>query len=90
MDEKLVDSKNTNYLMSIAEDKGKYSIAWVELTTGDFCVSSCTKAQVANEISRLNPKEILIPYKFSNDPIITNSKRYSLLELIIYTITTVA
>ena len=75
MDEKLLDSKNTNYLMSIAEDKGKYSIAWVELTTGDFYVSNCTKTQVTNEISRLNPKEILISYKLSNNPIITNSKK---------------
>ena len=75
MDEKLLDSKNTNYLMSIAEDKGRYSISWVELTTGDFYVSNCTKAQVTNEISRLSPKEILISYKLSNNPIITNSKK---------------
>ena len=74
MEEKLLDSKNTNYLTSIAEEKGNYSIAWVELTTGDFYVTTCSKNQLINEISRLSPKEVLVSYKFSSDPIFVNYK----------------
>ncbi len=74
MEEKLLDSKNTNYLTSIAEEKGNYSIAWVELTTGDFYVTTCSKNQVVNEISRLSPKEVLVSYKLSSDPIFMNYK----------------
>jgi DNA mismatch repair protein MutS len=74
MDDQLLDPKNTNYLMSIAENHNSFSISWIELTTGEFYVSSCSKAQIINEISRLSPKEILIPEKLSDDPNLLNSK----------------
>jgi DNA mismatch repair protein MutS len=74
MDDQLLDPKNTNYLMSIAENHNSFSISWIELTTGEFYVSSCSKAQIINEISRLSPREILIPEKLSDDPNLLNSK----------------
>ena len=67
MDNNLLDSKDMNFLMSIVEYKNTYAIAWIELTIGDFCVSTCSYAQIINEISRLQPKEILIPQKLSAD-----------------------
>ena len=67
MNSALLDSKNSNFLLSIANYKNNYSIAWVELTASDFYVSDCTYTQVINEISRLNPKEILIPNKIKDN-----------------------
>ena len=74
MDDQLLDPKNTNYLMSIAENHNSFSISWIELTTGEFYVSSCSKTQILNEISRLSPKEILIPERLGDDPSLLNSK----------------
>jgi len=74
MDDQLLDPKNANYLMSIAGHNNLFSISWIELTTGEFYVSNCSKTQIINEISRLTPKEILIPKKLSDDQSILNSK----------------
>ena len=63
MEDNLLDPKSPNYLMAIAEYKSTYAIAWIELTTGEFYVSNCSKIDIKNEISRLSPKEIIISQK---------------------------
>ena len=68
MEGNLLDPKSMNYLMAIAEYKNTYATAWIELTTGDFYVSNCNKTNIKNEISRLNPKEIIISQKHINAP----------------------
>ncbi|WPX97168.1 MutS N-terminal domain-containing protein [Candidatus Bandiella euplotis] len=66
MEDNLLDPKSMNYLMAIAEHKGTYAVAWIELTTGEFFTSNCGESSVINEISRLNPKEIIVSQKYMN------------------------
>jgi len=74
IDENILDSKNPNYLMCVAENKGRYAVSWVELTTGEFKVIKCNKLQITSEISRLNPAEILISAcMLSDSTFITNA-----------------
>ena len=67
MEDHLLDPKSPNYLMAIAEYKDTYAITWIELTTGEFYVSNCNKIHIKNEISRLNPKEIVISQKHATE-----------------------
>ena len=67
MEDNLLDPKSPNYLMAVAEYKSNYAVAWIELTTGEFYVSNCNKINIKNEISRLNPKEVIISQKHASE-----------------------
>ena len=67
MEDHLLDPKSPNYLMAIAEYKNTYAIAWIELTTGEFYAINCNKNNIKNEISRLNPREIIISQKHASE-----------------------
>jgi DNA mismatch repair protein MutS len=59
-DDELLDPKTPNYLASIVEVGGKIGLAWVELSTGRFSLSGLLRTELADEIARLNPAEILV------------------------------
>lgn len=64
MEDNLLDPKSMNYLMAVAEHKNTHAVAWIELSTGEFYTSNCcSRANIVNEISRLNPNEIIISQK---------------------------
>ena len=67
IEDNLLDPKSPNYLMAIAEYKGNYAVAWIELSTGEFYVSNCNKIHIKNEISRLSPKETIISQKHASE-----------------------
>jgi len=59
-DDDLLDPRTANYLASIVEVGGKLGLAWVELSTGRFSLTSLMRTELIDEIARLNPAEILI------------------------------
>jgi len=61
-DGKLLDSTRNNFLGSLCSDAGRFGLALVDLTTGDFKVAELRNAeQLANELARVRPAEIIVP-----------------------------
>ncbi len=52
--------KTANYLAAIVEVGPKLGLAWVELSTGRFSLTGLLRTELADEIARLNPSEILL------------------------------
>ncbi|HID27749.1 MAG TPA: DNA mismatch repair protein MutS [Methanosarcinales archaeon] len=64
IEDSLLRSKDSNYLMSILKTKKKVGIAILEVSTGEFLVSEFEvkeNHELFNEIERFQPAEILIP-----------------------------
>ncbi|MCX7886340.1 MAG: DNA mismatch repair protein MutS [Verrucomicrobiae bacterium] len=61
-DGKLLDSTRNNFLAALCSDGKRFGLALVDLTTGDFKVTELDKTdQLANELARLQPAEIIVP-----------------------------
>lgn len=60
-EEALLDSRNENLLVAIAEHKGRYGLATAELSSGRFTVSELDSlTEVQAELARLQAAEILL------------------------------
>jgi DNA mismatch repair protein MutS len=59
-DDSLLDPKTPNYLAAIVESGNKLGLAWIELSTGRFCLASLLRTELADELARLSPAETLI------------------------------
>ncbi len=55
-----LDARTSNYLAAVVEVRGKLGLAWVELSTGRFSLTCVGRTELADEIARLNPSEILV------------------------------
>jgi len=64
----LLDGKKSNFLCAIAAHDGKVSVAWIDISTGDFFCSDSSKQNLISDLARISPKEILIPAKLWNSP----------------------
>ncbi|MFQ3307602.1 MAG: DNA mismatch repair protein MutS [Candidatus Midichloriaceae bacterium] len=67
MEEGVLENKGVNHLISIAKYKDEYAIACVELTTCEFFTINCQSKDLFTELSRLQPKEIIISEKDFED-----------------------
>src|SRR5258708_2323656 len=72
LDEKALEKKENNYLISLAVDEKKVAMTISDISTGYFAtteISTETKDQIIkNEIARIHPKECILPEKLYNDP----------------------
>ena len=59
-DDELLDPKTANYLAAVVEAGSKLGLAWVDLSTGRFSLTGLMRTELADELARLNPSEILI------------------------------
>ena len=75
-DDALLDAKRDNVLLAICEVRKQFGLAWVDLSGGRFHLLQVSdEAQLAAEITRLQPAEILLhdsfPHAFlKNDSVI--------------------
>lgn len=60
-EETLLDARSANFLCALARAQGQMSLAWVDISTGEFHVMSMDNAQIGTELSRLSPREVLLP-----------------------------
>ncbi len=58
-DEGLLDPRTANYLAAVVESGSKMGLAWVELSTGRFSLTSLLRHELADELARLNPAETI-------------------------------
>ncbi|MFN3348406.1 MAG: DNA mismatch repair protein MutS, partial [Pseudorhodoplanes sp.] len=63
----LLDARRNNYLLALArartsstEDRGRFALAWIDISTGEFRVTECEPGQLAAEIARIEPGEIIV------------------------------
>ncbi len=61
-DGKLLDAHRNNFLAALCSDAGRFGLALIDLTTGDFKVTELRDTeQLANELARVHPAEIIAP-----------------------------
>lgn len=61
--------KANNYLMAISFEKGKYGVAYVDASTGEFKVTQVDSEQkVKEEVDRINPSEMIISDMIEEEP----------------------
>ncbi len=65
----LVDKKN-NYLVSLIIEGDKAGIAYVDITTGEFATTHVSSLQIADELERLQPAELLLPQELDAAPFV--------------------
>lgn len=72
-EEGLLDARRANVLLALARQKTsgtafEYALAAVDISTGETSVLAVEKADLAGEIARLDPSEMLVPDALRDDP----------------------
>ncbi len=57
----LLSARHSNHLAAWAELRGEGALAWTDISTGAFHVSSCSRLRLGPELARLAPREVLLP-----------------------------
>ncbi len=65
--DKLLDHKKNNYLLSIYIEEDAAGISFCDISTGEFSAFEVKKSESVQQISSINPAEILIPKKLKNE-----------------------
>jgi DNA mismatch repair protein MutS len=64
-EDSLLDARRNNYLLALARSRAsstedRFALAWIDISTGEFCVAECDRAALAAEIARIEPGEIIV------------------------------
>src|SRR5262249_32034661 len=65
-EETLLDARRNNYLLAIARarasvgEEGRFAVAWIDISTGEFRIAECDRPGLAAEIARIEPGEIIV------------------------------
>jgi len=60
-DAALLDAKRDNLLLAVCPQRGTVGLAWLSLASGRFAVKETAAANLAAELQRLAPAEVLVP-----------------------------
>jgi DNA mismatch repair protein MutS len=62
-EDNLLEARSHNYLVALARVRGEgaLGLAWVDISTGDFFVAPLAPADLAAELARLAPSEVIFP-----------------------------
>ncbi len=64
----LLDARRHNYLAALAEVRGGFGLAWLDVSTGAFGVAAPARAALPAALARLDPGEILVPDRLIENP----------------------
>jgi DNA mismatch repair protein MutS len=71
----LLDAARNNYLMAIvrerasaAGDDGRFALAFLDISTGEFRIKECDRVSLPAEIARIEPGEIIVSDALYGDP----------------------
>lgn len=67
-EESLLEPRTNSYLAALAETGGTLGLAWLDLSTGELIGQSLAVTEVAAELARLEPKELLLPERLLQQP----------------------
>jgi DNA mismatch repair protein MutS len=57
----LLEARATNLLAALGRSGADFALAYADMSTGEFSVAAVGQAEIATELARLSPKELLIP-----------------------------
>jgi DNA mismatch repair protein MutS len=60
-EDSLLEDSRANFLAAVCASKGRIGVAWVELSTGSFQVHELSDTRLLDELTRLDPAEVLLP-----------------------------
>jgi len=63
----LLDHRASNYLMVVAPCGERVGLAWLDVSTGSFTVGDVPLERLADEVSRLDPAEVVLPENWLHD-----------------------
>jgi DNA mismatch repair protein MutS len=61
VEEELLSAATNNYLVAVAPGQRAHGLAYVDITTGEFAAAEASDADLALELARLAPAELLLP-----------------------------
>ncbi|MFO0388277.1 MAG: DNA mismatch repair protein MutS [Alphaproteobacteria bacterium] len=67
-EESLLDARTSNFLVSVSQVEGMLALSWIDISTGEFRMAPVELGNVASELARLAPKEILLPDALADSP----------------------
>ncbi len=73
-EETLLEASTASYLAALVRIDNEMALSWIDITTGEFWVSKIAPAQLAAELSRLAPKEILVADTLAQMPTLSDWK----------------
>lgn len=59
-EDSLLEARSHNYLAAFVEVRDTAALAWVDISTGAFRVTTCSVTQLGSELARLQPRELLV------------------------------
>jgi DNA mismatch repair protein MutS len=59
-EDELLEAGRPNHLVALVRGNDKFGVAWVEVTTGEFCAADVAADRLADELKRLHPAECLV------------------------------
>jgi DNA mismatch repair protein MutS len=60
-EESLLDARTPSVLAALGRAGGDFALAWADISTGDFAVEPVPRAELAQALARLSPRELLVP-----------------------------
>src|SRR3954469_12569323 len=57
----LLEARASNLLTALGRSAADFALASVDMSTGEFSVAAVGQAEIATELARLSPKELLLP-----------------------------
>ena len=67
-EDNLLEARRHNFLAALAQAQAELALAWLDVSTGDFNVTPVTKADLAAELSRLEPGELIVSDRLLETP----------------------
>ncbi len=71
----LLDAKRNNYLVALVRartsaptDEGRFALAFLDISTGEFRLTECDRVGLSAELARLEPGEIIVSDALYGDP----------------------
>ena len=77
-EDSLLEARRNNYLLAIARarlssvgEETRFALAWIDISTGEFRICECERTNLAAEIARLEPSEVLVSDALYSDSELT-------------------
>ncbi len=67
-EDSLLDARAANYLAALAEVRGGFGLAWLEMSTGEFVMQPLSAGDLAAALARLAPGELLVADRLLETP----------------------
>jgi len=81
-EDRLLEPGRNNYLAAVARARGAddgggdlFGVAWIDISTGEFRISSCDGGRLGAELARIDARELLIPDTLSGDEALAQAWR---------------